>query len=345
VLAAGEAALSLWQASGVLPVQGDAGQGSSAGLDLYLIATPEDADAFADGSAVACELDAERTFAVLDTRISTQRLAACAAQALADATLLALDPAEPRPVRRALAAYFAELATGGLHCDAPADTRDEEEHRVQPAQLGPWFSALGAGQDGNRGRFLSDVVQLARQHTWEGEGLRASPSVLEAIEAALKLDDKPMQRALAQIADDVGQRALAEDSPLPTMTRVAFSKLPVHLPRTSPLAPYASTYVLVHIDTPPAAGERITLWSQGEYGVRWVLSAQRLDESFRPLSRVSAEVRDSPSIELHVELDAGARYVLFSVTNGSALRVPTLGPQDAHFVRATQLILDRRKGF
>jgi hypothetical protein len=346
VIAAGEAALSLWQASGVLPVQGDAGQGRSAGLDLYLVATPEDADAFADGSAVACELDAERTFAVLDTRVSTQRLAACTAQALADATLLALDPAEPRPVRRALAAYFAELATGGLHCDAPVDTRDEEEDQsVQPAQLGPWFSALGAGQDGNRGRFLSDVVQLARQRTWEGEGLRASPSVLEAIEAALKLDDKPMQRALAQIADDVGQRALAEDSPLPMLTRLVFSKLPVHLARTPPLAPYASAYVLVHIDTPPAAGERITLWSQGEYGVRWVLSAQRLDASFRPLSRVSAEVRDSPSIELHVELDAAARYVLFSATNGSALRVPTLGAQDAHFVRATQLILDRRKGF
>jgi hypothetical protein len=346
VLEAGEAALALWQASGLLPVQGDAGQGGGAELDLYLVSTPEDAAAFSDGSLVVRELDAERTFALLDARVSTQRLPACTAQALADATLLGLDPAEPRAMRRALAGYFAELVTGGLRCDAPADaTGEERELGVQPAQLGPWLSALGARQDGNRGRFLADVVQLARQRTWEGDGLRASPSVLESIEAALKVDAEPMQRVLAQLADDVGQLALAAGEAPPLLTRLSLDKLPVHLSKTPPLAPYATTYVLVQIDTPPAAGERITLWSQGEYGVRWVLSAQRLDASFRQLGRVSGEVRDAPSIELHVELDADTRYVLFSTTNGSALRVPTLGPQDQHFVRATQLILDRRKGF
>jgi hypothetical protein len=345
VLAAGEAALARWAAEGLFEARGDGGAGGTSGYDLYLVPTPRDIDSGVDASAPVRDLDAVRAFGLLDTRVGPARLAACTAEALADALLRELDPAERDQPRRASAAFFAQLATGAEDCGAPEalPTPSVFADDVQRPELAPWLAALDARHAHGSGRFVADAWQLARQRTWEGEGLRASPSLIEALGAMLAREDEPLVRVLGELAGEAGRTLLVGGEGPRALTRLELARLPARAVSAA-LAPLATRYVLVHVDD-AQPGERISVWLRGEYGVRWALSALRLDAQLAPLGHVVAKVRDAPAGELHVELMPGTAYVLVSATNGSGRRVAYFEAADDPLVRAVELTLDRRVGF
>jgi hypothetical protein len=345
VLGAGEAAFARWAAEGLFEPRGDGGAGGTSGYDLYLMPTSRDIDSGVDVSSPVRDLDAVRAFALLDTRVGPARLAACTAEALADALLRELDPAERDQPRRASAVFFAQLATGAEGCGAPEPLPSSSVFGddVQRPELAPWLAALDARHAHGGGRFVADAWQLARQRTWEGEGLRASPSLIEAVAAMLAREDEPIVRALGELAGEAGRALLVTGEGPRALTRLELARLPARVV-SAPLAPLATRYVLVRVDD-PQPGERISVWLRGEYGVRWALSALRLDAQLAPLGHLDAKVRDAPSGELHVELMPGTAYVLVSATNGSGRRVAYFEAADDPLVRAVELTLDRRVGF
>ncbi len=336
VLAAAEEALCLLEATGWTSGFGDAGQGGTAGRDLYVThEAPRGAAAQLDATEPVWGLDGARSFAVVDARVPARRLAACVTQALAESVLFELDPAESAGVRRSSAAYLSWLATGVLGCD------NEENGRAdQPSlsALGPedsgrgaeWLVALGARQDLNQGTFLRDMWQFARQRTWEGTGLRASPDLLEAIAAALADRGEQLENVAAELADHQGlswlrasQREGATAKPIkPTKgarrtpwAELTWSALPAHPPMASEVEPLGSQYALVRIDRPLEPGDRLRVWSRGEYGARWALSLVALDEDLNLIGRVAAPPRKNPNSFATLEMMPQTRQVLISVTN------------------------------
>jgi hypothetical protein len=333
VLAAGEAALELLSATGWPGGAGDAGQGGSAGRDIYLTQTAtRGAAAYLDATEPVLELDGARSFAVVDARVPEKRLPACTAQALAESILFELDPAESAGVRQSSAAYLSWLITGDLGCDEEERGRAE---RPDLAALGPeesgrgaeWLALLGARQDLNRGTFLRDMWQFARQRTWEGTGLRASPDLIEVIAAALTDRGEQLENVAAELAEQQGlawlrteRRAAAPAKPSGSSdatpwTALKWSALPARLPMAAEVEPLGSQYALVSIDQPLTPGERLRVWSRGEYGARWALSCLALDENLRVIGRVSAPPRKNPSSFAALEMMPNTRLVLVTVTN------------------------------
>lgn len=320
VLAAAEAVHALTSASGVLPVRGDAGEGGTAGRDLYVVEqTDESARAYADASGNFSALDGTRAYAVLDARLPSDRVFTCTAQALFDAALLELDPAEAEIVRRSSAAYFASLITGERGCDEGSEPEDltRDTPFADATSGADWLRALGAREDRNRGTFLEQMWQFARQRTWEGRDLRASPDLLEAIAKALELE----RVELADVASEISlQRARSGRGPV---RGLSLASLPAFLPKVE-LSPLGASAVVVRMDE-PQPGTRIRVWSRGEVGARYVLAAERLDREGRPLARLQASARRDPNSQLSIELDAQTHAVLVTVTQLGG-GIPDLDP-------------------
>lgn len=318
--------------SGLFALHGDGGQGGSFQRDLY-VGNFVRSGALVDDAVRLAELDSVRSFAVLDLRVPGEQLATCTGQALIEAELLELDPAESASVRAASAAYFSTLLFGES-CDQPAATRDTLH---DTALLRDWLEALAARMDQNQGRFLFDMLSFARQQTWDGSGLRGSPDLLEVIAKLLELKHEKLEEVAGILANE---GLLARSAPaLPDVPRVAWSALPAHRPAVTPaLLPLDSDWLLVDLEQ-PRAGRRLHVWSRGEPGVRWVLSATRLDANGRSLGTVNAPVRKEPDAELQLELEGAERYVLVSISNlAGGLPDPDLpGEPWAHSAR---LIVD-----
>jgi hypothetical protein len=191
--------------------------------------------------------------------------------------------------------------------------------------------------DQNRGAFVQNMWHFARQRTWEGRGLRGSPDLIEAVAKALELSHTKLEEIAGELAN---QRALeCEGEVLRSAARVTWSALPVHMPPIAPpLAPLDSAFLLVDLST-SKPGQQLRVWSRGEVGPRWVLSATRLDAHGRALASINAPVRKYPDSELLVELDASTRFVLVSVTNlANGLPDPDL--PSTHLERSVRLIVD-----
>jgi hypothetical protein len=301
-LVAAEEAFALLFEHGFVSSFGD-GQGAR---DVYLVdGDPERAAVDAMGNFSA--LDGARAFALVDAHLPTIRLRACVAQALMDAELLELDPAEHPALRRGVAAYFAWLITGEPCEDEPRAAPFESPFRtVASAQA--WFERLSARQDRNRGTFLFDMWQFARQRTWEGQDLRASPDLLEAIAKALSMAHESFDLVAGELAE--------ARPPVRTLALAALPAFPdKHLP---PLAVLGSTQLRIQL-AEPRPGTRLRAWSRADAG-RYTLSAQRLDARGQALSRLELPPRTSG--QLSIELDASTFAVAITLTRVADVGLP-----------------------
>lgn len=310
VLAAAEATFESLYASGLMHSFGDGGQGGSGERDLYLLEHGvSGAGASIDPSPSFAELDSARAFALLDARVSEERLFVCTAQALIEAELLELDPAESEVVRKSGAAYFAWLISGEFDCDGPPRSRAEagpfaQQDRASGAR---WLAALGARQDNNRGRFVDDMWQFARQRTWEGRDLRASPDLIEVIAKALSLENDSLSLVAAELAEQLVTSAQTE-------ARVySWAELPLFV-GDARLSPLGSVHLSVRLGE-PRPGRRLRVFTQGEPGARYTLVATRRDRAGKALSRIELEPRRDPSGQLSVELDDSTYEVLVTLTH------------------------------
>ncbi|MDB4972495.1 MAG: hypothetical protein JWN48_836 [Myxococcaceae bacterium] len=333
VLLAAEATHALLAATGFLTSFGDAGQAGTGGRDLYLVdgALPA-AHSAIDASGNFSALDGARAFALLDARLPAARLFACTAQALVDAQLFELDPAEASALRRASAAYFAALIAGET-CDDPALEPSQNPFLADSSASGAaWLAALAERQDQNRGTFLFDMWQFARQRTWEGEDLRASPDLMEAIDKALERS----RESLALVAGELSESlALAHPELVRTLPWAA---LPSFTPRSDPpLGIFGSKHLRIELGG-ARPGTRLRVWSRGEAGGRYTLSAQRFDAEGKQLARLELEPRRDPTSQLSIELDARTNAVLVSVTRFADEGVPDpdrFWPEDVRPVSIT----------
>ncbi|HEX5659232.1 MAG TPA: hypothetical protein VFX59_18690, partial [Polyangiales bacterium] len=241
-------------------------------------------------------------------------------QALMEAQLLELDPAEDATLRRGSAGYYAWLISGESCEEAAA----YEPPFASVASAQAWLTRLSARQDRNRGTFLFDMWQLARQRTWEGQDLRASPDLVEAIAKAL---------SLAHESFDLVAGELAEALQTPQRT-VSFAGLPA-FPRATALAVLGSAQLRVDLGA-PRPGTRLRAWSRAEGG-RYTLSALRLDALGHTLSRLELPPRTSG--QLSIELDAHTFAVTVTLTRVADVGVPDPDAPDTE-LRAAGLIVD-----
>lgn len=371
----------------------DGARGGGDGLDVYLLrggqraadarslfdlpelapGEPDDALARAvhvgwDAPVAWAPLDAVTTFATIDlsraplARGDGAALAACVASAYAQARIAAQDPAEAPAWRRALGAFVAWQVTGSFGCSEDAieaaQARPERglvTHAPGSGEIGALLlGAISARHDGGSGAFVRDLVQGARQWTWEGEGWRAEPDVWHAITHFLSLSRQPLGRLLEDVAVArwfTGSRAglgahavpVMRDAPgeVPLAGRVEWARLPRTPVRGEvELEPQGSAYVLADVRGAPE-GSRLRVWLRGEYGVGWSMVAVRLDAQGRELGRMRAPVRREPRAYLPVELDERVALVLVVVTNLSWRRPDADEPDEN--VRAFRLTLDRAR--
>lgn len=330
VLAAAEATHELLSAAGLQAGFGDAGQGGSGGRDLYVVAHPTSgAAAYPDASGNFAALDGARAYGVIDDRVPSERVFVCTAQALLEAQLLELDPAEAPSVRESVAAYFARLVTGEPGCDdgtQPDDLRRDNPF-AHPSSGAAWWHQLAGREDRNRGVFMHEMWQFARQRTWEGHDLRASPDLFEAIAKALDLKRVEFAHVASEIAME---RALTGFAPVRSL---AFESLPAFLPKTE-LTPAASLSVVVRLKE-PRPGVRVRVWAEGAPGARYALAASGLDGEDQLLALVEAPVRKEPTSQLSVELNDATRAVLITVINLGADPPDLDAPIASHDVALT----------
>jgi hypothetical protein len=349
-----EAAYALFAATGFSQSFGDGGQGGTADHDVYLMSALErGVDARIDATQPATDLDAARAFGLIDARVPMANLDACAAQALAEMLFFELDPAEAASVRKSSAAYLAFLATGRLGCDDDAERAMEAPHRAAmdttPTAHGArWLSLLVGREDQHTGIFLREMWQFSRQHTWEGAGLRGSPDLFEAMAKAKELRKDTLEEVAAelsilsvlQLAEGPIGNGPSDPRHALLLADVAWRALPEHIaPASPPIEPLGSAYVLVRTQG-AKPGERLRVWSRGELGVRWALTAAQLDAEGRVLSRVVIPTRNNPNGFLVVELEPRCEAVLVAATNVSD-GIPDADSMRGDDLRSIAFMLDR----
>ena len=333
-------------AAGWAPWFGDAGQGGTSGHDVYVTRDAEHgASAALDASEPFGSYDSARAFALLDARIPSAQLDTCAAEALVHTLLYELDPAEAPSVRHASAAYVAWLVTGVPGCDddffsALDSPREAPFGDGESARGALWLARLSARKDQNTGKFLRMMWDFARQRTWEGQGLRASPDLLECIRQAVELGREVFEEVAAALAEE----AYTLPPPLglrPQRPRViSWDELPKHVFQPEPpIGVLGATHVWVSLGK-PRPGEQLRVWSQGEYGVRWATLVTRLDAQGNSQGSMRGAVRKNPNGFLVLELDDRTTDVLITLANAGD-GVPDADDDNTQLERNAELILAR----
>ncbi len=298
-----------------LPVA-DADLGGGGELDVYLVPSDPRTEAFVDAPVMWSYLDRASTFAVIDESVGPAELPACVASALVKATLLALDPAEAPRWRDETAAWLSEELSGTTKC---ADDEDKD--------VGLLLAFLSARHDGASGSFVRDVWELASQRTWEGQGLRASPDMWGALDTALRMSGDSLD-------DNIEAFAIAKVGEFAWTGRL--SQLPKRVVHRRAVDPYESAYLRLEIDAHDHG--LVRAWFEGEYGVRWSFVTLQVDGSGTEVGRLSApRTSGTPRAFLPIELDRGAKEVIFIVTNLSS-RLPDADAVDTN-ERAFQVTL------
>lgn len=309
VLAAAEQAHVLLAATGFLTSFGDAGLGGTGARDVYVVQNAQaGAAAGLDAAGNLSALDGARAYALVDARLPADRVGPCTARALVEAQLLELDPAEAASLRIASAAALAGLITGEFGCDERiAITRPEQSPFRDPAHGAAFLRALDARAAAGTGTFLFHMWQFARQRTWEGRDLRASPDLIEAIAKARDLTHDDFALDAARISEELWRRSDVR------MQAVAFAALPVFT-RERGVEPLGSTFLRVTLPS-PQPGKRLRVWASAEPGAGFALAASRLDARGEPLMRIEAKPQRDVRSQISVELDDATHAVLISATN------------------------------
>jgi len=331
VLQAAELAYDALSMAGFVTSFGD----GSGARDLYVVDdVTQPAGASLDATGNFSALDGGRAFAWIDARLPADRVFPCTAQALLAAQLFELDPAESSAMRDASAAYFAELISGD-RCEEPSFVAHKNPFTLGVADGAQWLSRLSARQDRHSGTFLFDMWQFARQRTWEGRDLRASPNLMEAIDKALSMSRESFALVAAELSE-----ALAREQSVPEKQ---WAELPTFVGKQGPpLGVLGSRHLLVQLGE-RRPGERLRAWSLGEGGGRYTLSALRLDADGNVLSRYEIEPRRNPQSQLSIELDDATSAVLVSVTRFADDGVPDPEAFDVDDVRPVTITADDGK--
>jgi hypothetical protein len=350
----------------------DGGYGGTGELDLYLMAPPRHgatsdgqsaplAGAATDALVAWSYLDAASTFAWVDPDVDAAALPACVASAYAQTVLLGQDPAEAEAWRRATSDWLAWQITGRYGCDDGVITAQQQEAWRSPIEGAAGRGGGGAlfltwlsdRHDRGRGIFIRDLWALARQRTWEGAGLRASPDLWEAIEVAVELsadefdaayEDFAVARWFTGAAEREAHSPVSILNDLPPDGMVPHAEAPLPGPRGHRtgafepfLEPLGSGYALYDV-ADASDGTTLRVWLRGEYGVRWSFVAVKLDVDGKELGRITAPPRERhPNGFLEVDLTDTDR-VLVVVTNLSSRRPDADLPDEN--VRTFELITD-----
>lgn len=341
----------------------DGGRGGTGGFDLYLAPEPDRVTAYPDASTAVEFLDGVMTYAVVDPNLSENELVPCVARALAEASFLSQDPAEPATWRHAYGAWLA-VAEMGDACGEPVAAQQEEPWRsyvVEGAEGGAGgallLEALALPRDGGTGRFVRDAVQLARQRTWEGDELRGSPDLWEALSAITDhgSESQKLGRSVLRLAADRyfmgheerrqgatnrGLLAFDEGGAVPMAFSTSWQQLPKYSPAVAPaIRPYGAAYARVDVRDAPA-NAILRVWLRGEFGVEWTMATMRLDAHGHELGRMRAPPRgDTPRAYLPVQLDPGTATVIIVGVNLSR-RLPDADLPDEN-IRSFRLIVDK----
>lgn len=334
--------------------------GPDGGFDLYLVPGIATWEARSDGPVRPAILDTVTAHAVLSRELPPSRLEACAAEAYAGAVLLSLDPAESASWRRATAEYLLYTMTGEL---------DACSGNVGLAQLTPgrtWIGEDGAQtggalllamladrHDGGGGAFVRELWNMARQWTWEGEGLRGSPDLWEALARAIELSglvfadtmiDASIARAIPSVLESTRNaelptiRALVRDDGAYIADGRVLADLPAHLPVSRLVEPLGATYA--HLDVRGArVGTRVRIWMRGDIATRWSLAVVGFDAVGREVSRVRSPITEREDhAYVPFELEPRVTQLLVVVTN-IAEHTPDSDLAD-EAPRACRLVLD-----
>lgn len=336
----------------------DGGRGGTQALDIYLAPTELLADAFSDGPITWTYLDAVNSYGRLDPRLAGEDLEVCAAESYALAILLQQDPAEAETWRRAYAAWLTWMWTGRFGCADAVERQQQEPERSWIAGAanrgeggGLLLAMIDARHGSGSGVFLRELWQLARQRTWEGDALRASPDLWQALHIALELSGERLHDLMTELSVArwwLGERdahsvfptlrGLGSGATVPIFESVTRAELPHYSPTSPEVEVFGSQYALVDVRGAPPES-RLRVWLRGEYGVEWALTGSRLDANGRELGRLSAPPRrgDGRSY-LPVELTPDTTHVLVTVTNLSH-RLPDADDEDPN-ARSFRLIYD-----
>lgn len=300
-------------------------------FELYVLAHGDRAEPISHARALIprTRLDRADVFATLDAGLLAFDAEACAAQAYALALLHSLDPAEQLGWRRAVAQTLTQDIVGRACTDAPA-SRAESPLR-DPAVR----QAVRAIADD------PELWALARQHTWEGSGVRASPHLWEVLAyiAQEKEGARSPQDVWRQLTEQVllsrfGGHESAKHPPFTGKTRRIWGDL-------AGLAPLGVEGVRFAV----TSGQPLQLWLRAEPGTRWLLSAEARDGRGRSLTAIRAASKNtlrSPEevVVYHpLERPPGTEEIVVWVGNMGrdprSLVTPSLSRRSFHLVVAS----------
>jgi hypothetical protein len=336
----------------------DGGRGGDDGFDLYLEPTPGIRVADTDGMSEWSFLDRATAFARLDPVTASGDLRICAVEAYARASMLSLLPEEGRTWHNAFASWLTWRWTGHFGCASALTELQTFPERGwfdadDGAGAGVFLAILSERHGAGQGAFIRDWLEVARQRTWDGEGLRGSPDLWQALSVIVEAAGEPMSTVVERAAWDryfmghghdpalLSGLSAPEDARIEAAVVTELSALPFHSPGGIELDPYGSSYARVDVrGAPPLA--RLRVWLRGEYGVEWALSATRINTEGNEQGRLSAPPRRADGRSyLPVELRADTEFVLVAVTNLSH-RLPDQDedhPEDPN-TRSFRLIFD-----
>ena len=348
-----------------LPIS-DGGYGGTTEFDLYL----DDTAGGLGEPVIELGIDAPRTWEGLDGASvfaivrDAERFEPAVISAYVQATLLSEDPAEAPAWRAATGDFVAWQLTGSLgESDRGLVARQREafrgwiDHEPASGHGGAVFLAmLSSRNDNGTGNFVRDLWSGARQLTWEGDGLRATPDLWQVLASVQSVADDPLLRLIEDFgveryftgAPDRRRYAsypilgeLPPEAAVPLTGSTSWGRLPRRFePRGLEVEAWGSAYYAIDVSSAPV-GSTLRIWLRAEYGVGWALTAVRLDQNGRDIGRVRAPVRPrTPQSFIPLELtDARTHRVLVVVTNLGD-RLVDADEEDGQ-ARSFRLVIDR----
>lgn len=292
---------------GFAPPLSDGGRGGSGAFDLYLAPEASMRQSYADAVATGLYFDQVSTFAVVDPLTAGNDLSVCAMEAYARALFQSRLPDEDPRWIHALAAWLTWQYSGRFGCADAADTQQREPFRgwtdgaADDGAGGALFLAmLSTRFGGGDGTFVRDLVELARQRTWDrqdGKGFRGTPDLWQALYVTLNARDVRFDDLLIDFA--VERTLTAEGLKLGSLScatrefppmHVSFERdttqaLPAYSPTSEILQPYGSHASIIDVGD---VDQTLYAWLRGEHGVVWGFVAVRLDDEGHSRGRVTA---------------------------------------------------------